>query len=77
MLSDWSTGDAVEPIFSGLANRTTSMMMKKDLERAGIPYHTDESLRTSMPADGTRTSQSCPETALHWSKRKSWHGTPM
>lgn len=42
LLGEWVTGEPDVPIFPNLAKRKTSMMMKKDLERVGIPYRTDE-----------------------------------
>ena len=41
MLRQWMKGlEANEPLFPDLANRRTSIMVKKDLEAAGIPYRT-------------------------------------
>ena len=43
MLPGWLEGiPADQPLFPRLAKRRTWLMVKKDLERAGIPYETEE-----------------------------------
>ncbi len=42
LLKEWMTDDLDEPLFPKLAKRRTSVMIRKDLERAGIPYRTEE-----------------------------------
>ena len=45
MLRHWFKGmDRTDLIFPKLAKRRTSLMVKKDLERAGIPYRNDEGI---------------------------------
>jgi len=44
LLNEWLICDPGEPIFPELANRRTWLMVKKDLERVGIPYETDEGI---------------------------------
>ena len=45
MLREWLHGIAPgEPIFPKLARRKTWLMVKKDLERVGIPYETDDGI---------------------------------
>ena len=45
LLRDWTEGmPRNEPLFPKLAARKTWLMVKKDLEGAGIPYRTDEGI---------------------------------
>lgn len=45
MLREWTDGlGPEEPLFPKLARRRTWLMVKKDLERAGIPYQTAEGI---------------------------------
>jgi len=41
---EWLTGDPDQPLFPKLARRHTSTMVRKDLERAGIPFQTEEGI---------------------------------
>jgi len=45
MISNWIVGlESEQPLFPKLAKRRTWLMVKKDLERAGIPYETKEGI---------------------------------
>lgn len=45
MLRDWLTGMAPdEPLFPGLSRKRTWYMVRKDLERVGIPYETPDGI---------------------------------
>jgi hypothetical protein len=58
-LRSWIEGLAPDELFFRLLdNRRTWLMVKKDLERVGIPYETPEGTPISMPPDVTPTSPS-------------------
>ena len=45
MLKEWLVGcEPEQPLFPKLAKRRTWLMVKKDLERAGIPYETPQGI---------------------------------
>ncbi len=44
LLKDWLIDDLDELLFPGLEKRRTWVMVKKDLERVGIPYKTEEGI---------------------------------
>ena len=45
MVTEWIKGvQPNEPLFEKLGRRKTWLMVKKDLERAGVPYQTDEGI---------------------------------
>ena len=54
VLPGWLKGiPAGQPLFPRLAKRRTWLMIKKDLERAGIPYRTEEGTADRLPRGGT------------------------
>jgi integrase len=69
MVKEWIAGlDADEPLFPGLDFRRTWLMVKKDLERVGIPYETAEGIadfhaagRHSHVTELLRSGASLPE----------------
>lgn len=55
MLQEWLVGRSPDqPLFPKLANRRTWLMVKKDLERVGIPYETSEGI-ADFHASGRHT----------------------
>lgn len=54
MLSEWLSGEPDEPVFPKLKNRRTWLMVKKDLERVGIPYQNEEGI-ADFHASGRHT----------------------
>ncbi len=44
LLNEWISNDLDELLFPKLANRRTWLMVKKDLERVGIPYETEDGI---------------------------------
>ncbi len=79
MLREWLAGmPEGEKLFPRLDRRKTWFMVKRDLERVGIPYETGDGFADFHAAGRhSRISRNCCGMGRRCRRRRNWRGTVM